>query len=79
MQRAWITALTASASLFGLTSGALAQNTQATPAEINDSGLEDIIVTAQKRSENIHDVSLAIQALTAEGLARSGIARRLAA
>ncbi len=36
-------------------------------------GLEDIIVTAQKRAENIQDVSIAIQAVTAEGLARSGI------
>ena len=36
-------------------------------------GLEDIIVTAQKRAENIQDVSIAIQAVTAAGLARSGI------
>ena len=36
-------------------------------------GLEDIIVTAQKRSENIQSVSIAIQAITAEGLVKAGI------
>ena len=36
-------------------------------------GLEDIVVTAQRRAENIQDVSLAIQAITGEGLARSGV------
>ncbi len=69
MQRAWIKALTASVSLFGLSPGALAQ----TAGDSNDSGLEDIIVTAQKRAENIQDVSLSIQAITAEGLVRSGV------
>lgn len=44
-----------------------------TARESSDGGLEDIIVTAQKRPENIQDVSLAIQAITAEGLAKSGI------
>lgn len=39
----------------------------------DDGGLEEIVVTAQKRPENIQDVSLAIQAVTAEGLAKSGI------
>ena len=42
-------------------------------ANADAGGLEDIIVTAQKRAENIQDVSIAIQAITAEGLARSGI------
>ena len=36
-------------------------------------GLEEIIVTAQKRAENIQSVSLSIQAITAEGLAKAGI------
>ena len=45
----------------------------ATAAESSDGGLEEIIVTAQKRSENIQDVSLSIQAITAEGLAKAGI------
>lgn len=46
----------------------------ATPtAEAETGGLEEIIVTAQKRAENIQDVSIAIQAVTAAGLERSGI------
>ncbi len=44
-----------------------------TAAADGKTGLEDIIVTAQKRAENIQDVSLSIQAITAEGLARAGI------
>lgn len=44
-----------------------------TTQESSTGGLEDIIVTAQKRPENIQDVSLAIQAITAEGLAKAGI------
>ena len=41
--------------------------------ESGTGGLQDIIVTAQKRAENIQDVSIAIQAVTAEGLAKAGI------
>ena len=36
-------------------------------------GLEDIIVTAQKRSENLQETPLAVSALTAETLERRGI------
>lgn len=44
-----------------------------TAQESADGGLEEIIVTAQKRAENIQDVSLSIQAITAEGLGKAGI------
>lgn len=44
-----------------------------TAQESSSGGLEDIIVTAQKRPENIQKVSIAIQAITAEGLAKAGI------
>ena len=46
----------------------------AAPApEADTGGLAEIIVTAQRRPENIQNVSLAIQAITATDLARSGI------
>ncbi len=35
--------------------------------------LEDIVVTAQKRSENLQDVPIAMSAITAEALAETGI------
>ena len=35
--------------------------------------LEEIVVTAQKREENVQKVSISVQAITAEGLARAGI------
>lgn len=55
------------------TAGAQTTTTVPTNATTEREGLEDIIVTAQRRPENIQDVSLAIQAITAEGLARSGV------
>lgn len=45
----------------------------ATAQESSSGGLEDIIVTAQRRAENIQSVSIAIQAITADGLAKAGI------
>lgn len=44
-----------------------------TAQEAGSGGLEEIIVTAQRRAENIQSVSIAIQAITAEGLAKAGI------
>ena len=52
-----------------------AQSPPATPVPVatEEAGIETVIVTAQRRAENIQDVSIAIQAITAAGLARSGI------
>jgi iron complex outermembrane recepter protein len=64
---------------FLATAAAVFVGIAATPAMAQDAddadtgGIEDIIVTAQKRAENIQDVSIAIQAITAEGLVRSGV------
>jgi iron complex outermembrane receptor protein len=47
---------------------------QAPAAEpADDGGLADIIVTAQKRSQNLQDVSATVQALTGEDLAKNGV------
>lgn len=54
-------------------SSAWAQTPATTAAAVDTGGLEEIIVTAQRRAENVQDVSLGIQAFTAEGLAKAGI------
>ena len=50
---------------------------QVAPAQVAPPGnvatVEEIVVTAQKREENIQKVSISVQAITAEGLARAGI------
>jgi outer membrane receptor protein involved in Fe transport len=49
----------------------LAQSGQQTPAAAElatDEGIQDIIVTAQKRAENVQDVPIAISAFTSEAL-----------
>ncbi len=66
-----MSALVATGSMLALAQAASAQTTA--PAAATSGGIEDIIVTAQKRPENIQNVSIAIQAITAEGLVRSGI------
>lgn len=45
---------------------------QAQVAE-NDGGIADIVVTAQKRAENMQDVPIAVAAVTSEAAAESGI------
>jgi iron complex outermembrane recepter protein len=41
---------------------------QTAPAEEAQGGIQEIIVTAQKRSENVQNVPIAISAFTAEAL-----------
>ena len=42
-------------------------------AVVNENGIEEIVVTAQKRAENLQNVPISITAITARTLERSGI------
>ena len=60
--------------LLGLATPALAQ----TPPAASDSlGLEDIVVTAQRRGQNLQDVPVAVTAFKGESLLERGIARAM--
>lgn len=65
----WLLCATAGISVAGT---AQAQNAADTSADSN-SGLAEIIVTAQKRAENLQDVPIAITAVTADTLSAAGI------
>ena len=64
-----------------MTSPVMAQETTESAAEEpqvatekqNDGGLQEIVVTAQKRSENLQNVPIAVSALGADALERKGI------
>lgn len=60
--------------LFGATpASAQDQQAGAGAEQADDSGIDDIIVTAQRRSERLQDVPLAISALSSEHLAEAGV------
>src|SRR5580698_9995564 len=60
--------------LFALEPGAFAQSTiSGSAADAANDQLEEIIVTAQKRAENLQQVPIAITALTAQSLDSAGI------
>jgi iron complex outermembrane recepter protein len=42
-------------------------------AETSEGGIADIVVTAQKRAENVQDVPIAISAVTSETLESRGV------
>lgn len=57
---------------------AVAQTAPAEPAATQDlpnAGLEDIVVTAQRRSENLQRAAIAVSAVTGDQLAAAGITR----
>lgn len=64
--RIWNFALLATTILSGGTSPALAQDD-------NDAALDEIVVTAQKREENLQDVPVSVQAIGGEQLRQLGI------
>ncbi len=67
-----LTALLLGASAL-LPAAALAQQAPAAESGVDDSGIADIVVTAQKRSESLNKVGLTISALSADDLARQRV------
>ncbi|GGB92927.1 TonB-dependent receptor [Novosphingobium endophyticum] len=64
---------TALAGLLALSAPAQAQSAGDVPEQTTSRGLSEIIVTAQRRAENLQEVPIAIAAVTAEALDRAGI------
>ena len=76
MKRDFRTILLISASLLSVTAApAFAQNAApaAAPAEADNAGISEIIVTAQKRSENVQNVPIAVSAFSADALQERGL------
>ncbi len=61
--------ITTLAAIIALTQPAFAQDNSSTPSTI----FEEIVVTAQKRSQSIYDVPVAISAFSAESLEQRGV------
>jgi iron complex outermembrane recepter protein len=61
------------AAAIGLAAPALGQDAQTQVSAEQGGGLEEIVVTAQRREENLRDVPIAINAITANALKDSGI------
>ncbi len=70
MNRLVKTALLAGAAWGALSSGALAQT--AAPSAVQASSVDDVIVTARRRDEQLKDVPIAVSALSAERLESTG-------
>ncbi|WP_417232587.1 TonB-dependent receptor [Brevundimonas sp.] len=72
MNRYIKTALLAGAALGALSTTAMAQDTGAMPTGPQASSLDDVIVTARRRDEQLKDVPVAVTALGAERLEETG-------
>ncbi|MDQ4419037.1 TonB-dependent receptor [Sphingobium sp. DEHP117] len=80
MKAFWLASVCAGAIISMSAAGAVAQTgdrsasaSTASNEALNDSALEEIVVTATKRAENLQDVPLSITALTGDVLERQGI------
>lgn len=71
-KRVWLQALCAGTALAGLALPAAAQ-TAGTAAVANDESADEVIVTAQRRSERLVDVPISITAVTGDAMEASGI------
>lgn len=52
---------------------ALAQNAAGAPAQVASAGIEDIVVTARRRAENLQDTPISITAFSQAGLEAAGV------
>lgn len=59
--------------VFVLGIGSTSTRAQSTPPAASDAGLEEIVVTAQRRSESIQKSSLAIQSVSGDQLVTAGV------
>lgn len=71
--RFWAAGSLTIATLLSAAPVAAQQAAPAPPPPAEESGLTDIVVTAQKRAQNLQDVSATVQAITGEDLAKNGI------
>lgn len=58
-----------------LTSPALAQGSASAEIETGEQGLQDIVVTAQRRSENVQRTALSVTAVTGETMTSRGVSQ----
>jgi iron complex outermembrane receptor protein len=72
MSSAFGHSLLAAASLIAIATPALAQENPP-PSDINAGGVEEIVVTAQKREQNLQDVPVAVTAFSAATINRLGL------
>ena len=74
--RAHVVSALAGSSLLAVACGATAQTTATTaPSVTNESGLEEIIVTARRREESLQDVPQTVNAVTSESVEKLNILR----
>ena len=73
LRRCTLAALAASTCIAALPMAASAQSADTAAQESADDGLGEIVVTAQRRQQNVQDVPIAITAVSADQLRESGV------